>query len=216
MQKLSKGAQTKNKIINQSNQLYNKSDTFLTLGELADSLNLSRGLITNHFPKKELLLLAIFKNYEVRLKELIESYNPDASTITLQHLFEYYSKVMDLMYEYRFAISYIFVNPIRDADLKEYIRKTYLNNKRRLKERTDYLVTIGLFSDKILNEDYFEAFNFQHSNLLTTWIINYRLYDYTESYQQRKSVYMRGLINCFIPFLTEDAMKEIHTIIKTN
>lgn len=215
MQKLSKGTQTKNKIIIQSNLLYNTTDTLLTLDELADRLNLSRSSITNHFPKKELLLLAIFKKYEESLHKLVNVYKPDSHDITLSRLFKYYAKVMDLMYEYRFAISYIFVQPLRDIVLKEYIREIYKINKRRLKERTEYLVTVGLFSNKILNEDLFEVFNFQHSNLLTTWIINYRLYDYTKSYQQRKSVYMRGLVNCFVPFLTENAMKEIETILKT-
>lgn len=203
MKKQSKGVQTRKNIIDQVNKLYNRTEKILTLDELAGELNLTRSRITNYFPRKEQLILAIYEEYSKKLDKLIKTYNPDNEKLNLKSLVDYYSKIMDLLFEYRFAISYLFVNPLNDEELARHLEETYEENKNRLFNRIKILVVSGLVDKELLEQKNFDAFSFQHTNLLTTWVISYRIYDNKAGFKNMKPVYLRGVLNCYLPFMTE-------------
>lgn len=73
MSNFSEGEVTRIHIIQQMNKLVNEKEMILTWDDMAAELNLSRSKITNYFPKKELLILAIFFDFEEKLKIQIES-----------------------------------------------------------------------------------------------------------------------------------------------
>lgn len=197
-----KGDLTRNKIIDDVNRLFNKNDKLLTLDELAGALEINRSRITNYFPKKEHLILAIFEQYQTKLLEIIEQNQPDTEHIDLPNLIGYYSRILDLSYEFRFTISYVFVYPPNDSELRDHITTTYAGNKERISSRLQSLVNSGMLDGKILEPANFEVFIFQHVNLLTTWMISYRIYDHQKSYEQMKPIYLQGIINSYYPFLT--------------
>lgn len=204
-----KGDLTRKKIIDDVNWLFNKNDKLLTLDELAGTLEINRSRITNYFPKKEHLILAIFEQYQLRLQEIIEQNQPDTEHIGFPNLIGYYSRILDLSYEFRFTISYVFVYPPNDSELRDHITNTYAGNKQRISNRLQSLVNSGLLEGKILEPENFEVFIFQHVNLLTTWIISYRIYDHQKSYEQMKPTYLRGIMNCYHPYLTPKGKGEI-------
>ena len=48
----------------------------------------------------------------------------------------------------------------------------------------------GVINDDILLKDHIEPFTFQHTNLLTTWVITYRLYDHIQDFAEMKPIYL--------------------------
>lgn len=177
MAKYSKGERTKSDIVKRINRLFNEKEMFLTWDDIAAELGLSRSRITNYFPKKDLLILAIYIEFEQRLKLVLEDHEGLHNDLDLAVLKEYYTKVMDLLFDFRFAISYVLVNPMNDKALRSHIDETYEKNRVRLYERVNKLVQSDIVDQKLLLENNFNAFAFQHTNLLTTWVITYRLYD---------------------------------------
>jgi AcrR family transcriptional regulator len=215
VEKQRKGNKTSDSIVDEVNRLLNRTETMLTLDEIASELKLNRSRITNYFPKKELLILAIYHRFTNKLNKLIDKYHPDNEKISMGNLVSYYSKIMDLLYDYRFAISYLFANPLNDDELSEHLQETYSANKNRLLNRVKILIDNGLIDKSLQDPEHFEAFSFQHANLLTTWIISFRLYDRKSGYKNMKPVYLRGLLNCYFMFLTEEGKKEMTKYTKT-
>ncbi|MCA0133325.1 TetR/AcrR family transcriptional regulator [Winogradskyella alexanderae] len=202
MTKFSKGEKTKKTIVKRVNKLFNKKEMLLTWDEMAAELNLSRSIITNYFPRKELLILAIYYEFEHTLKLFLKNHNQNSEATSLQHLKVYYSGVMDLLFEYRFSISYVLVNPMNDEALRSHLDSTYENNKIRLLDRIKNLVKFGIINKALLKDDNFSSFTFQHTNLLTTWVISYRLYDKNLGYKKMKPIYLKGVLDCYLPYLT--------------
>jgi AcrR family transcriptional regulator len=73
MEKMCKGTRTKNSIIKGVKRLFNKKEKLPLLDEIAKELSLTKSRITNHFPKKKLLIFAIYQEFE---KKLINFLNP--------------------------------------------------------------------------------------------------------------------------------------------
>lgn len=209
MAKYKKGIRSRELIIEQVNQLYNEKGINITLDELANEIGLSKGHITNYFPKKELLLLGIFRQYETRLGQFINSWKPNTQSQTFRGILDFYSCVMDLNFEYRFAIIYISMNPLNDESLILHIRETYEGNRKRINQRLEFLIKSGLIENRILEPEVFDAFFFQFVNLSTTWMVNFELYDKHKGYQAMKPVYLRGIMNCYSPYLTAKGREEM-------
>jgi AcrR family transcriptional regulator len=207
-----KGELTKQNIVKAVNQLFNEKEMLPAWDDLASELKIHRSRITNYFPKKELLLLAIYLEFEENLKVLIEKQGYTEQIENFSALKDYYSAIMDLLFDYRFAISYVLVNPNNDEDLNNHINTTYKNNKLRLYQRVEHLVNAGLVRKKLLDEDQFKPFAFQHTNILTTWIISYKLYDRHLEFSEVKPTYLKGVLLCYFPFLSEKGKKEISNL----
>jgi AcrR family transcriptional regulator len=215
MEGISKGARTRNKIIEQVNMLFNEKEKLLTLDEIASEMKLTKSRITNHFPKKELLILGIFRQYEKELLQLPESHKPDGDSAGFKNLIGYYSTYMDLIYKYRFSISFLFVNPLKDEELTRHIRDTYEDNKKRIYARVQSLVQEGQVNEKVLKASAFDVFLFKYTTLMTTWIISLKIYNWDAGYKNIKPVYLKGIISCFEPYLTTKGRKDYEKAIES-
>lgn len=204
MEATSKGVRTKKSIVKKANNLFNKEERLLTLEELAHKMELSKSLISNHFPKKELLILAIYKEYEHQLDKLFSSDKLDETKLNFVDLFLFYGDILELFYKYRFSIAYIFINPLKDEALKTHINSRFRNNKERIKNRIENMVHLGLLNDEILEPISFDVFFFKYTNLMTTWIISLSIYDKDKGFRKIKSVYLEGIASCFEPYTTDD------------
>lgn len=196
---LSKGEKTRRRIIATANRLFNKEERLLGLNELASAMDESRSLITNHFPRKELLNLAIYEQYEKDLAAIASSHGSES----FQDWFALFSDVLDLIHEYRFALSYILLNPLKDRNLSEHIEKTYEMSRDNIRQRIEAMVHTGLLEERILNRENYDIFLFQYTNLSITWIISLKIYDKDAAYKDRKPVYIKGIMNCMEPYLTK-------------
>jgi hypothetical protein len=167
--------------------------------------------ITNYFPKKEKLLLGIVDHYEKKLEKLSGSKSLDSRNLSFQEMVKFYSEIMDLNYEYRFAISFLTINPLSDDELLHHIRYTFQSKKKRLFQRVSYLVETGSLDKKILTNDVFEVFCFQFMTLFTSWINNLELYDKAIGYQRVKPIYLKGIMHSYVPYLTEQGQEEMNS-----
>ena len=203
METINKGIRTRKSIVKKANNLFNKEERLLTLEELANKLELTKSVISNHFPKKELLILAIYREYEHQLEKLLSSDKPDETKLNFTDLILYYGDILELFYKYRFSIAYLFINPLKDEALKTHIDGRFHNNKVRIRLRIENMVHLGLLSDRILDPTNFDVFFFKYTNLMTTWIISLKLYDKDKGFRKIKPVYLEGIASCFEPFTTD-------------
>lgn len=208
-----KGTRTRNSIIEQVNMLFNEHEKLLTLDEIAAKMGLSKSRITNHFPKKELLILAIFKKYGEQYNQLLSSYDPERLS-HFKELIELWGEVMDLIYEYRFSLSYVFVNPMKDEDLVRHFNESYERDKQGIYQLTELMVRSGMLDPQLLRPDNFEVYLFKFVTLFSTWIITLKIYDTKTGYEGKKPVYLKGLISCFEPYLTGEGKEEYQKAIE--
>lgn len=196
---LSKGELTRKRIISSAKELFNKEEKLLGFDALAFAMNENRSLITNHFPKKELLILAIYQEYETELLELYEDQNPT----DLKELIVLFNSLLDIIYEYRFPLSYVLINPLKDESLIRHIDSTYKGNRERIFNRVESMVKSGFLKKTVLEPKKFDVLLFQYTNLAITWIISLKVYDKAIGYKKRKPVYIEGIMSCFKPYLTQ-------------
>lgn len=202
MGKITKGTRTRTNILKKVNRLFNEKERFMTLDEIAGELNVTKSRITNHFSRKELLMLGLYDQFQHQLTQLYVLHNQENVTINFKRLAEFYNEFMDLFYEYRFTVNFLFVNPLSDDEIAGHIQSTYLNSKDRIYQRADFLVKNGLVNKKILEPSNFEVFLFKHTNLMSTWPISMKLYYRGIDYEEAKPLFLRGILSCFETFLT--------------
>lgn len=202
MEKLTKGDRTRSHILKMVNNLFNEEERLLTLDEIAGKLNIPKSRILNHFSKKELLMLGLYEQYQKKLSHLLSIKNPDNGNLNFTRLADYYSEILDLFYDYRFTINFLFVNPLNDEELDSHLISTYHKNKERIFRRVESLVARGLVHKGLLVPDEFSVFLFKHTNLMTTWTISLRLYYKGMEYKPVKPLIIKSLLSCFESYLT--------------
>lgn len=194
--------------------MYNEEGLKLTLDEIAGRLGLTKGRITNYFPRKEDLLLAILQNFDDKADRLYRRYQNEDALLEFSGMVKYYQEVMDLQYRYRFAMSFVAVQPIGEPELQAHIEKRYRKNRANLKERVAFQVETGSLKEELLNPATFEVFCFQLYNLLTTWVVSLQLYYPSEGYEKMKPVFLRGIMNCYTPHLSEKGERELEEALR--
>lgn len=206
---MKKGKRTEKWVISAVNDIYNAEGMNFTLDQLAAKLGVNRSTITNYFPRKDRLLLAILAEYERELKTLVEQVNPDESPTDFFKQVQFYRQALEQMYRYRFVISYMMINPPADSELMAQMRATYAANLDRLQQRIESFCQAGLLEPSILKPENFRIFRFQYMNLSTTWPITHRLYEADADFDRFKETYLRGVMACFEPFLTEKGARQL-------
>ena len=81
MQKLSKGAITRQTLITDARKVLNENGISLTLRELSSKMGVTIGRITNHFPTKDHLFVALSEDYEIQFNQLMKSLSVEAIDI---------------------------------------------------------------------------------------------------------------------------------------
>ena len=207
--KYQKGIETRRRILREVNKLYNEEGLNLTLGQIAGKLGVTLGSITNYFPRKEQLLLALFRDFDEKSDLLYRQFQNEEALLDFSGVVRYYHKVMDLQYRYRFAMAYLAVQPIGDPELQQHLQERYRLNRANLKKRVAFQVKSGSLKADLLDPAAFDSFCFQLYNLLTTWVISLQLYHQERGYSEMKPIYLRGILNCFTPHLTERGLAEL-------
>ena len=208
-----KGLEMRKMIIQKARTIFNKEGLSLTLDQLAEKLNLTKGRITNYFPTKDKLFVALSQDYDLRFQELLASFTGERE-ITFHWLAKVFSEIMDLQYEYRSAIIFVATTSSSQKDMHEQITQSYKTNSKGVKQTAQILVDAGLLKQELLEPENFEVFSFQHINLFTTWVISLEIYHSSRSYKKMKPVYLKGIMGTYYPYLTKRGLNQFAEQVK--
>jgi hypothetical protein len=91
----------------------------------------------------------------------------------------------------------------------------YKLNRQLAQKGIQILVSEGELKSTILDEENFKVFPFAFSSLATSWLINFEIYDYDESYEAMKPIYLYGIFSTYIPHLKplgEESLRKLNVI----
>lgn len=209
MASYTKGKKSREEIISSAREIFNDHGIQITLAKLAELLETTLGRLTHHFKNKELLFISIAQDYENKLKDLRQN-RPSGPQLTMDTFIEGSSQVMDLQYEYRCAMRYTIASLQHQMDMKSHILETYSNSRIVIKNTIKAYIDCGSLQPTLLQNDIFEVFLFQLTNLFTNWVVNLELYDNDRTYSEMKPIYLKGIISIFLPYLTQKGIDEIN------
>lgn len=206
MSKLSKGQLSRKKIISEAREVFNRKGSQITIQELALELGEGVSYITNHYRTKDHLIVAIAGEYEEKYYELLQKIAVDLST--LEKVARFVSAVMDLQYDYRCAILAVVASSSSQKVMFKQIQESYNKNVANFSAFIQLMVSNKMVGEVLLQKEELSVFRFQYVNLHTTWVVSLELYDHPAGYRKMKPLYLRGIINCFLPYLTPNGMKQ--------
>lgn len=206
MSKLSKGQLSRKKIISEAREVFNRKGSQITIQELALELGEGVSYITNHYRTKDHLIVAIAGEYEEKYYELLQGMAVDLST--LEKVARFVAAVMDLQYNYRCAILAVVASSSSQKVLFKQIQESYHKNVANFSAFIQLMVSNKMVGELLLQKEELSVFRFQYVNLHTTWVVSLELYDHPAGYKKMKPLYLKGIINCFLPYLTPNGMKQ--------
>jgi AcrR family transcriptional regulator len=207
-----KGIEMRQHIISEARKVFNAEGLHLTLDQLAGKLNLTKGRITNYFPTKDDLFVALSQDYDLRFQELMTQFGEEMK-VSFEWLVKVFSAVMDLQYEYRSAIIFVATTNSSQKEMHNQITKSYKTNSKQVRQSVESLLKAGLVKPVILDPKIFEVFGFQYVNLFTTWVISLEIYNSSSSYKKMKPVYLKGIFSCYYPYLTKKGLGQYRLIL---
>lgn len=202
-----KGIEMRQNIIEEARRIFNKDGLHQTLDQIAEKLGITKGRITNYFPTKDNLFVALSQDYDLRFQELMTSFGGN-QTISFEWLATVYSAIMDLQYEYRSTIIFAATTNSAQKEMHEQVTRSYKTNGQQVSQMLKVLVDAGLIKPELKEPEHFEVFCFQHVNLFTTWVISLEMYYNTSSFKKMKPVYLKGIFGCFYPYLTKKGLAQ--------
>jgi AcrR family transcriptional regulator len=209
-----KGENTRLAIIAEARDIFNAKGILLTIEKVALELGISKSRITNHFPTKDNLFMAIMNQYEKELEWLIGKWMPLGVENSLQFYINLHSEVMDTQFTYRCAIVYMNITSPSQHELKQQMQNNFTRTQSNILHRIKGMVQSGILQTSVLDEPNWSAFVFAYVNLLTQWVIYLDMYDNPEDYQSHKQKYLRGVMNhLYLPYLTKKGVKAYEELI---
>jgi AcrR family transcriptional regulator len=202
-----KGERSREAIIERARDLFNEYGIHLTLVRLAEMMETTLGRMTHHFKNKDLLFIALARDYETKLGELRAKRPPGPSSMVT--FIRSSSLVMDLQYDYRCAMRYIIGSLQHQPQMRSHFLDAYSNTHKTIRITIEALVKAGSLQPGILEDGIYEVFLFQFTNLFTHWVINLELYDIHRTYEDMKPIYLKGIMSIFLPFVTEKGKQEL-------
>jgi AcrR family transcriptional regulator len=210
MKKIAKGDLTRKIILDTARQIFNEKGINLTIENLAAEMGMPKGRLTNHFSTKDKLFLAILSEYEDKLANKIVELKDFYLSKSLPDLITVISKVMDVQFDYRCAISFLTVLGPGQAELREQIQSGIKRNREIIYARLQVLVKNRLLLPDILEAEAFESFLFVYVNTMTQWVNYYDMYDPHKEYAVVKPLYIRGILeHVYRPYFTKKGIKEL-------
>lgn len=206
-----KGIEMRQKIIQDARSIFNKEGLNQTLDQIAEKLGITKGKITNYFPTKDNLFVALSQDYDLRFQELMASFVGN-QRIGFEWVASVYSAIMDLQYEYRSTIIFAASTSSAQKEMHEQVTRSYKTNSKQLSQMVKILVEAGLLKPELLEPKKFEVFCFQHVNLFTTWVISLEIYYSSSTYKKMKPVYLEGILGCFYPYFTTKGRNQIRRL----
>ena len=206
-----KGMQSREWIINHSREIFNELGLGITLNKLAKELNVTLGMLTYHFATKDSLFVAIAQDYQLKLN-MVRIHNPEPQ-LSLSSLYELAGRVMDLQYGFRCVMRYIASSSYKQTEIFDHQTAQFIQIKSRLLYLTTKLVESGELHKSILEGNNYRVYLFVFTNLFTNWAISLETYDYPETYESLKPIYLKGIFLAYLPYLTErgkEALKRVN------
>ncbi len=204
MTQLTKGAATRLQIVEKARKIYNDHGIDITISTLAQQMGVTRSRISNHFPTKESLFIAILQEYEEEYAAIQKQYSSVEKSASLQLYVDYMGDTMDAQYKYRCGIIFLNVLSPSQHELKKQIRENYGRNLLLIRSRIQNLVDQGLVEPRVFREPAWSSFLFVLINLMTQWVVHLDMYDRNKSYAENKALYLRGIFtHVYLPYLTE-------------
>lgn len=185
----------------------NRHGHSMTLALLGSKMGITIGQITYHFRNKDHLIVGIADEFQEKMAELIKAYEDE-----LRHFENYYkflSELLDVQYEYRCAVRYIFSSSREQLALTEHIGKSNAKSLEAIKNRLRVFVDNGDLKPSILETEHLDVFLFQYTGLLTVWVSSLEIYGGQKSYEELKPIYMRGVMDVFMPYATPSGKKKL-------
>jgi AcrR family transcriptional regulator len=210
---LSKGEATRRSIVEQARIIFNERGIDITLENIAREMGISKSRISNHFPTKDSLFMAILKEYETELAQLVVALHEKGYGDSLQSYVDGLGDMMDVQFKYRCGIIYLNLLSPSQHELKAHTQETFQRNQLSIRSRFQKLIRANVLDEKILEEPHWSAFVFVYVNLLTQWVVYFDMYDSPAEYAQCKSKYLRGIIHhAYGPFLKTKGKKELEQL----
>lgn len=201
-----KGELSRNKIVEQAREVFNRKGSQITIQELAKELDEGVSYITNHFRTKDHLIVAIAAQYEQKYYEIFQMTGEDLGS--MDKIARFVSSIMDLQYDYRCAILSVVASSNSQKVLFKQIQESYHKNVANFAAFAGMLVHFKLVKDQLLQKEELNVFQFQYVNLHTTWVVSLELYDHPAGYKKMKPLYLQGILNCLLPYFTAKGMKQ--------
>jgi len=214
MEKLNKGALTRQFIVREAKEIFNDHGVSLTLADLASKMGVTIGRITNHFRTKDLLIVGLSEAYDIEFKTLTSSFSWEGG-IDLFKLASSMAKVMSLQYDYRCLMLFACATGLGSDPVMTEISAKWNRNLDRFKSQLLAFVEAGIMDRTVLLPENFEVLKFQYINLLTTWLVSQTLYDKNKPIGRTKKVYIKGILLTFDRFLTRKGKLELTQVFKT-
>jgi AcrR family transcriptional regulator len=208
---MKKGLETRDMLLEESRNLFNRKGTDLTLATIAAELKVNRSMITNHFPKKQDLIYSLVNQYEEKLS-VLRAHEQNQEDVSFRSQAAFLSKVLDVSFSYRGVISYVLVIPAGEEMLEASFAQTYKRNVKRTIDRIHALLDRGMLSSEILDPVSLKSFEIQYMTLVSTWFITYGLYYKEKDYKKMKPYVLMSMFNAYLPFLTEAGKQQMEEL----
>jgi AcrR family transcriptional regulator len=206
---IKKGVRSRQWIVEQSALVFNTFGIDITLNQLSDHLEISRGRISHFFATRDELFVAISEAYQSKLKEIRTVFLTEKPEYTLADLELFFGQIMDNQYSYRCAILYVSGHGNSKKEMNQHISESYREHKVSIRFLTEYLVKSQSLKQDILDESNYPIFEFQFVNLFTSWVISKEIYYPDKSYLEMKPLYLKGLFRLFDPYLVKECCSHI-------
>lgn len=208
MAKQSKGEATRQFIVDRTREIFNGHGVDLTLRELAEHMEVNVSRITNHFPTKTDLFVALSEEYENQFASLLGSFSW-ADGVSLASLKKLLDQVMDLQYAHRCLMLFVCSTTLSHEVMLAQITRKWKQNLPGFTRLMGLLVQAKILQPRVLEERHMEIVRFQHINLLTTWLVSYTLYDAERPLKRMKGIYLAGVLLVFHPYMTAKGRREM-------
>src|SRR5690606_23143701 len=161
-------------------------------------VNISR--ITNHFPTKTDLFVALSEEYESQFASLVGSYTW-ADGVSLTSLMKLLDRVMDLQYRHRCLMLFVCSITLSHEVMLAQISGKWKQNLPGFTRLIQMFVEARILQPRVLEGRHMDIVRFQHINLLTTWLVSYTLYDADRPLKRMKRVYLTGVMLALYPYM---------------
>lgn len=210
---ISKGEATRKSIVEKARTIFNEKGIGITLEMIAAEIGMSKSRISNHFPTKDGLFIAILREYEAELAEVAGKQYARGFQESLQSFADGLSEIMDVQFKYRCGIIYLNMLSPSQHELKMHIRENYARNLQSIRTRMQRMAELNIIDPAVFAEENWQGFVFAYVNLLTQWVIHYDMYDSDLTYLQAKSKYLRGIIiHIYLPYLTPAGRQQLELL----
>jgi len=202
--KVKKGVRSRQWIVEQSVHVFNTFGIDITLNQLSDHLEISRGRISHFFATRDALFVAISEAYQANLNQIRNDFLMEKPQYNLSDIEIFFSRIMDNQYHYRCATLYTAGAGNSKNELNIHIIESYRNHKAYIRRLAENFVKCQSLKEEILHDSNYSIFEFQFVNLFTSWVISKEIYYSDQPYSEVKPLFLKGLFRLFDPYLVKE------------